>query len=66
MKAIVDGASDEAKLKLIQDHPDLAGKAALAGEVTPCPYLSPYHPVSSYRLRGIQAELIPPSQARSE
>jgi 2-oxo-4-hydroxy-4-carboxy--5-ureidoimidazoline (OHCU) decarboxylase len=34
MKAIVDAESDEVKLKLICDHPDLAGKAALAGEVT--------------------------------
>ena len=34
MKTIVEAESDDMKLKLIRDHPDLAGKAALAGEVT--------------------------------
>lgn len=29
------GASDEEKLALIRAHPDLAGKAALAGDLTP-------------------------------
>lgn len=31
---IVDGASENAKLDLIRAHPDLAGKAAVGGELT--------------------------------
>lgn len=34
MKAEVDAASDARKLALIQAHPDLAGRAAIAGRVT--------------------------------
>lgn len=34
MQHIVNAASDETKLALLQAHPDLAGKAALAGELT--------------------------------
>ena len=34
MKAVVDAASEAEKLALINSHPDLAGKAALAGDVT--------------------------------
>jgi 2-oxo-4-hydroxy-4-carboxy-5-ureidoimidazoline decarboxylase len=34
LKSVVDEASDERKLELIRAHPDLAGKAALAGELT--------------------------------
>jgi OHCU decarboxylase len=33
--AVVDGAPDEERLALIRAHPDLAGKAAVAGELTP-------------------------------
>lgn len=35
MTAVVDAAPPEARLKLIRTHPDLAGKAAIAGELTP-------------------------------
>jgi len=34
MKAVVEKATDTERLALINNHPDLAGKAALAGEVT--------------------------------
>ena len=34
LKACVDSASDEERLALLRAHPDLAGKAALAGKVT--------------------------------
>lgn len=34
MKTVVDTADDEAKLKLICAHPDLAGKAAVRGDLT--------------------------------
>lgn len=34
MSAVVDAATDEAKLTLIRAHPDLAGRAAIAGELT--------------------------------
>lgn len=34
MRSIVDNASEEDKLKLINAHPDLAGKAAQTGELT--------------------------------
>lgn len=34
MAAIVDSSTDEQKLVLLRAHPDLAGKAALAGELT--------------------------------
>ena len=34
MKAAVDAASDEEKMALLRAHPDLAGKAALAGNLT--------------------------------
>ncbi|WP_417760833.1 2-oxo-4-hydroxy-4-carboxy-5-ureidoimidazoline decarboxylase [Shewanella sp.] len=34
MAAIVDASHDEQKLSLLRAHPDLAGKAALAGELT--------------------------------
>ncbi|MCJ9430592.1 2-oxo-4-hydroxy-4-carboxy-5-ureidoimidazoline decarboxylase [Kordiimonas marina] len=34
MKAAVDAASEDAKLKLICAHPDLAGKAAIRGDLT--------------------------------
>jgi len=34
MAGIVDEASDEEKLTLIRAHPDLAGRAAIAGELT--------------------------------
>jgi 2-oxo-4-hydroxy-4-carboxy-5-ureidoimidazoline decarboxylase len=34
MQAAVTGASEEAQLELLRAHPDLAGKAALAGELT--------------------------------
>jgi 2-oxo-4-hydroxy-4-carboxy-5-ureidoimidazoline decarboxylase len=34
LKKIVDSQDKETRLKLIQAHPDLAGKAALAGDVT--------------------------------
>lgn len=34
-EACVDSASDEQKLALIRGHPDLAGKAAVAGDLTP-------------------------------
>jgi 2-oxo-4-hydroxy-4-carboxy-5-ureidoimidazoline decarboxylase len=33
--AVVDAAPREARLALIRAHPDLAGKAAIAGELTP-------------------------------
>jgi OHCU decarboxylase len=33
--ACVDRAGDEAKLALIRSHPDLAGRAAVRGELTP-------------------------------
>lgn len=35
MKIIVDNSSDEQKLDLLRAHPDLAGRIALAGELTP-------------------------------
>lgn len=35
MVAAVDAASEERKMALIRAHPDLAGKAAVAGELTP-------------------------------
>lgn len=35
MVAVVDAADREARLALIRAHPDLAGKAAIAGEITP-------------------------------
>jgi urate oxidase / 2-oxo-4-hydroxy-4-carboxy-5-ureidoimidazoline decarboxylase len=35
MMAVVTGADPERQLELIRAHPDLAGRAALAGEVTP-------------------------------
>ena len=34
MAACVDAADDQAKLTLIRAHPDLAGRAAIAGELT--------------------------------
>merc|ERR550537_1813692 len=34
MMAVVDNAEEEVKLALLRAHPDLAGKAALAGDVT--------------------------------
>lgn len=34
LQACVDSASDESKLALIRAHPDLAGKAAVAGDLT--------------------------------
>lgn len=34
MKVIVDAASDEAKLTLLRAHPELAGKLAIAGNLT--------------------------------
>lgn len=34
MVAAIDAAGEEPQLKLIRAHPDLAGKAALAGELT--------------------------------
>lgn len=34
LQACVDGASYESKLALIRAHPDLAGKAAVAGDLT--------------------------------
>lgn len=34
LKSIVDSASNEERIALINAHPDLAGKAAIAGEVT--------------------------------
>jgi 2-oxo-4-hydroxy-4-carboxy-5-ureidoimidazoline decarboxylase len=34
MAACVDAASDESRLTLIRAHPDLAGRAAVAGELT--------------------------------
>jgi 2-oxo-4-hydroxy-4-carboxy-5-ureidoimidazoline decarboxylase len=34
MKAVVTGASDERKLSLLRAHPELAGKAAIRGELT--------------------------------
>ena len=34
MAACVDAADDQAKLTLIRAHPDLAGRAAMAGELT--------------------------------
>jgi len=34
MQAAVDAASEDAKLKLICAHPDLAGKAAIRGDLT--------------------------------
>jgi OHCU decarboxylase len=34
-RACVDGATRERKLALIRAHPDLAGKAAVGGELTP-------------------------------
>ena len=34
MKAIVDAATDEAKLVLLRAHPELAGKLAIAGNLT--------------------------------
>lgn len=34
MRRIVDKAGEEAQLTLLRAHPDLAGKAALAGELT--------------------------------
>ena len=35
MRAIVDGASDDRKMRLLRAHPELAGKAAVQGELTP-------------------------------
>jgi OHCU decarboxylase len=35
MSAVVYAAPDERKVALIRAHPDLAGKAAIAGELTP-------------------------------
>src|SRR4051794_16450417 len=35
MVAVVDAADRDARLALIRAHPDLAGKAAIAGEITP-------------------------------
>jgi OHCU decarboxylase len=35
MVAAVDEAPEERRMELIQAHPDLAGKAAVAGELTP-------------------------------
>ena len=35
MVAVVDEADPDARLALIRAHPDLAGKAAIAGELTP-------------------------------
>lgn len=35
MATVVDGASDETKLALLRAHPDLAGRLALAGRMTP-------------------------------
>jgi OHCU decarboxylase len=35
MVAVLDAAGREAALTLVRAHPDLAGKAALAGDVTP-------------------------------
>lgn len=35
MERAVNAASDERKMELIRAHPDLAGKAAVAGELTP-------------------------------
>jgi 2-oxo-4-hydroxy-4-carboxy-5-ureidoimidazoline decarboxylase len=34
LMAVVDGASEDRRVALIRAHPDLAGKAALAGELT--------------------------------
>ncbi len=34
MRAIVDGAGDAAQIKLVRAHPELAGKAAVRGELT--------------------------------
>lgn len=34
MRAAVDAASEERRLALVRAHPDLAGRAALAGELT--------------------------------
>jgi OHCU decarboxylase len=35
MVAAVEAAPEEARVSLIRAHPDLAGKAAIAGELTP-------------------------------
>ena len=35
MESAVNAASDERKMELIRAHPDLVGKAAVAGELTP-------------------------------
>lgn len=35
MEAVVAGAPDDTRVDLLRAHPDLAGKAALAGDVTP-------------------------------
>ena len=35
MAGVVDGAPEGRKMALIRAHPDLAGKAAMAGELTP-------------------------------
>ena len=35
MREIVETAAEEEQLKLIRAHPDLAGRAAVAGELTP-------------------------------
>ena len=35
MVGVVDAATEERKMELIRAHPDLAGKAAVAGELTP-------------------------------
>ena len=35
MESAVNAASDERKIELIRAHPDLVGKAAVAGELTP-------------------------------
>lgn len=34
LQAVVDGASDDERLQLLRAHPELAGKAAIAGELT--------------------------------
>ena len=35
LAAAVEAASEERKMELVRAHPDLAGKAAMAGELTP-------------------------------
>lgn len=35
MVAVIEVARDEEKLELLRNHPDLAGRAALAGQLTP-------------------------------